>query len=87
MRDPALSPARPAADAPAAGFDRGSSVDGLTRRLPTSDRDNPVMPQVERQLVVQPIDERRAVLVQERDEADRPFLRVAVGEGERARAR
>src|SRR5262245_19455595 len=36
-------------------------------------RNNPVTAQVERQLLVKPIDERRAVLVQERYEADRPF--------------
>src|SRR5439155_21242479 len=41
-------------------------------------------PEIERQLFVQTIDERRAVLVQERDEADRPLLRVAAGKGERS---
>ena len=35
----------------------------------------------------EPIDERRAVLVQKRHEADRALLRVAAGKGERARAR
>ena len=40
---------------------------------------------IERKLVVEAFDERRAVLVQERDESDRAFLRVAAGEGERAR--
>src|SRR5258708_17956971 len=48
------------------------------------DRDNPVTPQIEGQLLVQPLDERRAVLVQEREKSDRSFLSVAAGERERA---
>ena len=44
------------------------------------DVDNPMASQFQRQLVLQPFDERRAVLVQERDETDFPLLRVAVGE-------
>ena len=69
--------------APAFSRRRGSAV--AVRDV--LDGDNPVLPQVERQLLVQPIDERRAVLVQERHEADRPFLRVAAGEGQRPRVR
>jgi hypothetical protein len=38
--------------------------------------------QIEGQLVVQSIDECRAVLVQERDASDRTFLGVAMGKGE-----
>ena len=49
------------------------------------DGDNPVTPQIEGQLLVQPVDERRAVLVQEREEANRSFLCVAAGEGEGTR--
>src|SRR5688500_16484414 len=45
-----------------------------------SDRDHPMLTHVERQLVAQPIDERRPVLVQEVYEADGSFLRVAAGE-------
>src|SRR6185503_11116918 len=48
------------------------------------DRDDPVTTEVERQLFVQTIDERRAVLVEERDEPDGPLLGVAAREGERA---
>src|SRR3954447_18897936 len=43
------------------------------------DGDNPVMPHVEGQFFVESIDESRAVLIQERDEPDRAFLRVTVG--------
>src|SRR5262249_9794943 len=50
-----------------------------------SDGDNPVMPEVERQFLVQTIDQRRPVLVQERDEAYRPLLSVPAREGERPR--
>src|SRR5436309_1865827 len=50
-----------------------------------SDGNNPVIPQIERQFFVESFDERRSVLVQKGDEANRPFLRVPVGEGERAR--
>src|ERR1700722_42431 len=49
------------------------------------DGDNPVAPEVERQLLVQAFDERGAVLVQERQEADGAFLGVAAGKGERPR--
>src|SRR5216117_835666 len=48
-------------------------------------RDNPMTPQVQRQLLVETLDESRTVLIQEGDEADGAFLRVPVGEGERAR--
>src|SRR5262249_1148537 len=42
-----------------------------------SDRDNPVPAELGRQLVVQPVGERRPVLVQEPDKADGAFLRVS----------
>src|SRR2546427_12507907 len=48
-------------------------------------RDNPMTPQIQRQFFVETLDERRTVLIQEGDEADRTLLRVPVGEGERAR--
>src|SRR5204863_8088374 len=48
--------------------------------------DNPVRPHVQRQLLLEPFDERLSVLVQEPDERDRPLLRVAVGESQRAGA-
>src|SRR5579872_6880446 len=80
-----------------AGIDSASAV-SRTHRLRQSaatrmrtraacdlDRDNPVAPEIERQLLVQAFDERRAVQVQEREETDRALLRVAAGEGERAR--
>src|SRR3954447_17308658 len=44
-----------------------------------------MMAEVEGELLVEPIDERGAVLVQKGDKADRPFLRMAAGKGERAR--
>src|SRR5262245_6112973 len=50
------------------------------------DGDNPVMSEVERQFTLQAIDQGRAVLVQERDEANRSFLRVSAGERQRPRA-
>ena len=50
-----------------------------------SDRDDPMMAHIERQLVVQPIEEHEAVLIQERHESDRAFLGVAMRKGERAR--
>src|ERR1051325_3357391 len=50
------------------------------------DCDNPVRPHVQRQLLLEPFDERLSVLVQEPDERDRPLLRVAVGERQRAGA-
>src|SRR3954463_16225362 len=43
------------------------------------------MAEVEGELLVQPIDERGAVLFQKGDKADGPFLRMAAGKGERAR--
>src|SRR4051794_6886423 len=49
------------------------------------DRDNPVASHVEWKRFVQPLDERRSVLVEERHESDGPLLGVAVGEGEGAR--
>ena len=49
------------------------------------DGDNPVPSQIERQLFVQALDERRAVLIQERDEPDRALLRMAARERERLR--
>ena len=61
--------------------------DGLRLSRAGLDRHNPVVPEVERQLFVEPIDERRTVLVEERDEPDRSFLCVTVGKGERARVR
>src|SRR3954469_21327435 len=42
-------------------------------------------PEIERQLLVQSIDERRAVRVEEREKPDRALLRMAAGEGERSR--
>src|SRR5256885_14209251 len=50
-----------------------------------SDGNNPVIPQIERQFLVESFDERRPVLVQKGDETNRSFLRVPVGECERAR--
>src|SRR5262245_31741507 len=50
------------------------------------DADNPVLPGIERKLRVQAIDQCRPVLVEERDETDRPLLRVTLREGERPRA-
>src|SRR5581483_2318895 len=50
-----------------------------------SDRHHPMPSHVERQFFVEAIDERRAVPIEERDEADRPLLRMAVGEGKLAR--
>src|SRR3954447_11693913 len=44
-----------------------------------------MMAEVEGELLVEPIDERGAVLVQKGDKADGPFLRMAAGKGERAR--
>src|SRR5438477_5163669 len=52
---------------------------------PVSDSDNPVTPEIEGQFLIQPFDERRAVLVEEREEADRSFLGVAARKRERAR--
>src|SRR5262245_2442988 len=46
------------------------------------DRDNPVPPEVERELLVETVDERRSVLVQERDETNCTLLCVSAGEGE-----
>src|SRR3954469_21847626 len=43
------------------------------------------MAEVEGGLLVQPIHERRGVLVQKGDKADGPFLRMAAGKGEGAR--
>src|SRR5690349_16166641 len=45
---------------------------------------DPVSAEIERQLFVEAIDESRAVLVEERDESNRAFLRVAAGKGQRA---
>src|SRR5262249_54769602 len=47
-------------------------------------RDNPMPSQVEGELLVQPFYERRPVLIEEGDEADRALLRVAAGAGQRA---
>ena len=44
------------------------------------DADNPVMPRIERELRIEPIDEGRPVLVQEGDETDGALLRVALRE-------
>src|SRR5262249_23491552 len=52
---------------------------------PSLHRHDPVPPHVEGELLVEPIDERRAVLIEERDEPDRPFLRVAAGERQHPR--
>ena len=75
---------------------KSTSADTRTQRLlhmpatriltPLLDGDNPVRPHLQRQLLPEPFDERRSVLVQEPHERDRPLLRVSVGEGERARA-
>jgi hypothetical protein len=55
----------------------------IVKRAPLAvDGDNPVTPEIERELLVQTIDERRAVLIQERDEPDGSLLCVAAGEGE-----
>src|SRR5438093_12453888 len=51
------------------------------------DADNPVMPQIERQLAIEAIDEGRSVLIQEGNEPDRALLRMPEWEGERSRAR
>ena len=40
---------------------------------------------VERQLLHEPLDERRAVTVEQGDAAERPFLRNAIGKGLRLR--
>src|SRR6476659_6539772 len=46
------------------------------------DRDNPVPPEVERELLAETVDERRSVLVQERDETNCTLLSVSAGKGE-----
>ena len=62
---PSLVPPRPRTeldDVPG-GFDAAPDVGHeWTNR---SYRDNPVMPEIQRQLILQPFDERRAVLVEE----------------------
>src|SRR5581483_11869680 len=54
-----------------------------SRAQPSSDRDDPVPSHIYRQFLVQTLDERRAVLVEEGNEPDRPLLGVAAGEGQR----
>src|SRR5262252_3904565 len=54
-----------------------------TLGLSASDGHNPVMAENQRKLLVEAFDERRAVLVQERDKTDRPLLRVTAGKRER----
>src|SRR5262245_9155819 len=49
------------------------------------DADNPVMPGIEREFRLQPINERRSVLVEERNESDRAFLLVPLRKSERPR--
>src|SRR5215470_8089401 len=53
-------------------------------RMPLN-RDNPVPTQFQGEFFVQSIDERWSVLVQQRHETDRAFLRLTTGERERAR--
>src|SRR5262245_48139695 len=84
---PATSPPEPPAPGPPQPrLPRPSEPPAPSPESPCgSDGDNPVAPEIERELLVQTIDKHRAVLVQKRDEADRPLLRVAAGEGERSR--
>src|SRR5438046_1134219 len=70
-----LSWQRTGVSGPASGSDTTDSV---------LNRDNPVPSHIYRQFFVQAFDERGAVLVEEGDEPDGPFLRVAVGECQRA---
>src|SRR5438876_4706726 len=51
---------------------------------PALDGNDPVPAEIERQLLLEAIDESRAVLIEERDEADGAFLRVPAGEGKRS---
>src|SRR5215471_14667360 len=51
------------------------------------DADNPVMPGIERELRLQPIDERRSVLIQKGDESDRALLLVSLRERKSPRPR
>jgi hypothetical protein len=46
-------------------------------------RQHPVVPEIERQLIEQPVYQRRTVLIEKRHETDRALLRMAAGEGER----
>src|SRR5215831_21415356 len=72
-----------------------TSVSRRTQRLlhmpamriftPLLDGNNPVLPQPQRELLPEPFDDRRSVLVQEPHKRYRPFLCVTVGEGEGAR--
>ena len=50
------------------------------------DADNPVMSQVEWELLIQAIDESGSVLIQERHEPDRSLLGMTERKGERPRA-
>src|SRR5262249_35041576 len=47
------------------------------------DGDNPMPPEIERKLLIQAIDQRWTVFIQEGQEADASFLGVTAGEGER----
>ena len=55
-------------------------------RLRHLEREHPVMTEVEGQFLHEPLDERRAVTVEQRDTAERAFLRDAVGKRLRLRA-